>query len=108
MTDGMPAMLAALRVVDIASNITEAQVKQALDHVSQSGATYGILWGFPPDTVRSLELLEYLGEIVTQLSKLKKDKRYPLVLIAAKVKQANEDVEVAYLPRGSIFRRPKA
>jgi hypothetical protein len=106
MSEGMPAMLAALKVVGIASELTEEQVKQALDHVSKSGATYGVLWGYGAGGREALDLLEYLGEIVQQLDNLKEDKRYPLALIALRKKEAEQDVDIADRPRGSIFRRP--
>ena len=81
----LPAIIAAERILKMATEITDKEIDEALDKLAQAEGTWGILWGL--ENIRrsgmDLDFYELKGKVLRFLQELRKDRHFGLAVIAS-------------------------
>lgn len=84
-----PRTLQAIRVVDqilkLTTETTDEQIEKALSKIGTATGTWGLLWGLGNIRTSGLDvdLYELKAQTLRFIQELRKDRRYPTVIIAA-------------------------
>ena len=92
---GLKALIAALDIFAVVTQLEEEDFDEASRHVGLSGATYGTLWGLQTGgTPEALDLLDLMGEVNTFMRQLKGDKTFKFAVQALLAKLADGETEL--------------
>jgi len=96
----LPAIKAAEKVLEIIVGLEPDEIQEALSALSKAESTWGLLWGL--DNIqrsgKDLEFYELKGEVLRFFQQIRKDRRYPVAVVAITMHRAKEIREAKEQP----------